>query len=211
MSLNDTRPHESLGQRIKQRRLELNMSLRDLSEKVGMSHTALNTIEKDKVENSRYIIEIADALGVTQQWLLTGSGMKEKQFFSFAPLITMEQAASFTSINDLDLDENTRWFPTVYDYKDQCFALVSEGTSMENPADPHHIPSGSYVIFNAANKNPDSGQLVLAKLDKLDEATFKKLVIEGTNRYLEPLNPRYPIITDDFTIIATAVSLIGML
>ncbi|MEG2269219.1 MAG: S24 family peptidase, partial [Acinetobacter sp.] len=39
-----------------------------------------------------------------------------------------------------------------------------------------------------------NGNLVVAKLTDANEATFKKLVIDGGSMYLKPLNPQYPLI-----------------
>jgi SOS-response transcriptional repressor LexA len=37
-----------------------------------------------------------------------------------------------------------------------------------------------------------NGKIVVARLDGTNEATVKKLVIDGHQKFLVPLNPRYP-------------------
>lgn len=55
----------SLGERIKSARVSAGMSLRELGEKVGLSHAAIAKYEKDEViPNSQVIIQFADALNV---------------------------------------------------------------------------------------------------------------------------------------------------
>ncbi|WP_280632777.1 LexA family transcriptional regulator, partial [Salmonella enterica] len=39
---------------------------------------------------------------------------------------------------------------------------------------------------------PRHGKIVIARLDGTNEATVKKLVIDGPQKFLVPLNPRYP-------------------
>ncbi len=52
------------------------------------------------------------------------------------------------------------------------------------------IPDGAIVIVD-----PDiearNGSIVVAKLEDNQEATLKRLVIDGPYRYLKPLNPIY--------------------
>jgi len=52
------------------------------------------------------------------------------------------------------------------------------------------VPEG-YLILVDPEAQPENGSLVVAKLDSAQEATFKKLVIDGPNKYLKPLNPNY--------------------
>ncbi|VUC85020.1 XRE family transcriptional regulator [Raoultella terrigena] len=39
---------------------------------------------------------------------------------------------------------------------------------------------------------PQHGKIVVARIDGTNEATVKKLVIDGSQKFLVPLNPRYP-------------------
>jgi len=91
------------------------------------------------------------------------------------------------------------------------FALRIIGQSMENPGGKKHIPDGSIVIFNARRTDPETGDLVLAKLLFGEETTFKKFVRDAGKVWLEPLNPRYPMITEQFQVIATAEEMVQIL
>ena len=48
------------------------------------------------------------------------------------------------------------------------------------------------IIIVAPNRNPQSGDFVVAILDHSSEATFKQFIIEDSCRWLKPLSPRYP-------------------
>ncbi len=48
------------------------------------------------------------------------------------------------------------------------------------------------IIFVDPSKDAENGSLVIAKLVDSQEATFKQLVMEGSRRFLKPLNPAWP-------------------
>lgn len=73
----------------------------------------------------------------------------------------------------------------------QAFSLRVDGDSMEP-----EFPNGC-IIFVEPQSQPLNGDYVVATLDETNQATFKQLVIDGSRRYLKPLNPRYPIIPAD--------------
>lgn len=41
------------------------------------------------------------------------------------------------------------------------------------------------------------GSYVVVRLDEEMEATFKQLILDGSRKYLKPINPRYPILEID--------------
>ena len=75
----------------------------------------------------------------------------------------------------------------------EAFGLVVRGESMTNPNGLPTIPEGSTVIVEPNYGTIDDlyGKIVVAILDGTAEATVKKLVWDGPNRYLMPLNPAF--------------------
>ncbi len=55
------------------------------------------------------------------------------------------------------------------------------------------IPEGTFVLFDTG-REAINGSLVIAKLSDSNEATFKKLVIDGAQKYLKGLNPQWPLV-----------------
>ena len=53
------------------------------------------------------------------------------------------------------------------------------------------FPEETLVLVDA-EREAQNGSLVVAKLTDVNEATFKKLVIDAGQRFLKPLNPQYP-------------------
>ena len=92
----------------------------------------------------------------------------------------------------------------------RAFAIEIEGDSMEAPAGVS-FPAGTIVVIDPARK-PKAGDFILV-CDGPESATLKRLVIDGTRRFLGTLNPRYPMMEwrDDFIILGTASGYHGRL
>jgi SOS-response transcriptional repressor LexA len=68
-----------------------------------------------------------------------------------------------------------------------AFALRVRGDSMEPK-----FQDGCIIIVDP-DKESYNGAFVVVRESDTDEATFKQLQIDGSRRYLKPVNPRYPI------------------
>lgn len=97
------------------------------------------------------------------------------------------EAVEAYTLKDIDL-----WLESDAHIQGDAFWLLVDGDSMTAPAGLS-IPEGTYVLFDTG-REPVNGSLVIAKLSDSNEATFKKLVIDGGVRYLKGLNPSWPMI-----------------
>lgn len=120
------------------------------------------------------------------------------------PIIGYTTAGAFTNVQELEPWQVEERVFSPLKQNGYRFALRVVGTSMENPAHPKNIPDGSVILFNAAKWEPETGDIILAKVRGADEITCKKFVRDADKIYLEPLNPRYPIIDKEFKVLATA-------
>jgi transcriptional regulator with XRE-family HTH domain len=61
----------TLGYRIRRARLHLDLTQKALADKVGISRTAMNQLEKGEIQNPRmhHLQAIAEALGVSMDYL----------------------------------------------------------------------------------------------------------------------------------------------
>lgn len=124
------------------------------------------------------------------------------------PLISSVQAGTWQEIEEYHPFETYQL--TNVKVSKHAFALRVVGDSMTNPHGSPSIPQGSIVIVDP-EISADSGKIVVAKLTDSQEATIKRLAVDGANRYLMPLNPMYDKITinGNCRIIGVAVQVIS--
>ncbi len=108
------------------------------------------------------------------------------------PVLSKVQAGAWAeacepySLKDIDL-----WLESDAHTQGEAFWLEVEGESMTAPAGLS-IPDGTFVLFDTG-REPMNGNLVIAKLTDDNEATFKKLIIDGNQQFLKALNPQWPM------------------
>jgi SOS-response transcriptional repressor LexA len=102
------------------------------------------------------------------------------------PLISWVRAGNWAeAIDNLAPGDAEEWIDTTVTVRQHTFALRVVGDSMEPD-----FPEGILLVVEP-DLDPQPGDYVIAKNG--EEATFKKLVKDGADWYLKPLNPRYPI------------------
>ncbi|BBQ85211.1 TPA: helix-turn-helix transcriptional regulator [Citrobacter freundii] len=70
---------ETISQRIKQKREELNLSQAQLAERAGMKQQSLQAIEAGTTKRPRFLFELASALHCDPKWLLYGEKPNHSQ------------------------------------------------------------------------------------------------------------------------------------
>lgn len=122
------------------------------------------------------------------------------------PLISWVSAGIWNeAIDPYSIKDIDKWSETTKEASCNSFWLKVKDDSMNSPVGLS-IPEGMLILVDP-DKEPSTGSLVIAKLAKDNEATFKKLVIDAGQAFLKPLNPRYPLITinDDCKIIGVVI------
>jgi SOS-response transcriptional repressor LexA len=103
------------------------------------------------------------------------------------PLISWVQAGAFTDAVDLlHPGEAYEWINSTVQPQEHTFALRVKGDSME-PL----FPPGIILIVEPGLEAHEGSYVIVKNCE--EEATFKQLVKDGSDWYLKPLNPRYPI------------------
>lgn len=126
------------------------------------------------------------------------------------PLISWVQAGNWGEIVDnFEPGDAEEWVNSTKEVTAASFALTVVGDSMVNPSGYKSISEGYRVIVDP-NERPENGDIVVARLEPDMEATLKRLVMDGPNRYLRPLNPDYKTIEIDenCTIVGVAVEVV---
>lgn len=186
---------------------DLGLSQEVLAERLGVSQSAVAQILSGKnALNLKRAVELATILGVEVQQF-SPSLAREAEDLSYAnarfaghykpgkkyPVLSSVQAGAWAeacepySLKDIDL-----WLESEAHMQGEGFWLKVEGDSMTAPVGMS-IPEGTFVLFDTG-REPVNGSLVIAKLDDSNEATFKKLVMDGGQKYLKGLNPQWPMV-----------------
>lgn len=214
-----------IGDRITQRMAELNLSEGELGRRSGVPQPTIHRIATNAVASPRQenVEKIAKALKVSSNWLWKGGSKKDSDNQSLdsnvepgpaikghVPLISWVQAGAWCEISDVrTLDDAEIWLPCAASHSAQTYALRVRGLSMFNQHERRSFRDGD-IIFVDPSKDAENGSLVIAKLTDSQEATFKQLVMEGSRRFLKPLNPAWPDpiiqLDDDATICGVVFS-----
>lgn len=192
-----------LHERIQQKLDEKNLKQADLARATGKSSAAVTKwLRGENIPKTEALKQIAKLLNVDDGWLLTGKGSPSKLDNNIdlsqkiplegrpIPVISWVAAGSLSSIEtvlrDTEIDE---WLPPNKDCGKSGYGLKVTGMSMS----PFFLPDDRiYVNPDVQTFDLQTGDLVIIACYGETEATFKKLIIEGDNKYLQPLNPNWP-------------------
>ncbi|CAI0836278.1 Uncharacterized HTH-type transcriptional regulator CBU_1416 [Serratia proteamaculans] len=201
----------AMNERIRMRRLQLDMTQLQLAKAVGVSRVSVTKWETGVTQpDGENLHVLARVLSCKPEWLLYGRGepqtlddtkLKTITATPFnVPVISSVQAGSWTdSYSSARISDVIRWCSTTVNVSDDAFGLDVRGESMTNPNGSPTIPEGSTVIVEPHYGSVEelSGKIVVAMINGSSEATIKKLVIDGPNKYLMPLNPNFKPIEID--------------
>ncbi|QEW34371.1 LexA family transcriptional regulator [Erwinia billingiae] len=195
-----------MSDRINLRMRSLKLKSKDLIAATGASKgTVSQWVNGGTEPSATYLSKLADVLGVSERWLIhgglieetKGNGLPGPDVRRRVPLISYVQAGSWREIMDNQFDDLSDWVETTANVSPFSFSLKVQGDSMFNPSGHGvSIPEGSLVIVDP-EVEPLSGRIVVARLNASNEATVKRLVVDGPNTYLMPLNPAYKPIPFD--------------
>lgn len=122
------------------------------------------------------------------------------------PVISYVQAGEWGEVEDHfapgDADE---WRPCPVNHGPHTYAVRVQGDSMTAPFGRTYPPGCMIFVDPDQKGGVGSGDRVIAKINGEPEVTFKVFVEEAGKRFLKPLNPQYPIITDEFRIIGKVI------
>ncbi|MGV0239947.1 LexA family protein [Klebsiella aerogenes] len=186
---------ETVGQRIKSLRKITKTSQKELGKFCGVSDVAVGYWEKDlNLPSGEALSKLAKFFNTSIDYILYGTEFEGRLITNMrkVPVLSWVQAGIFTETKPSEiLNDTDRWVETSLRISDNSFALEVKGDSMTNPNGLPTIPEGATVIVDP-EAEAMHGKIVVARVDGTNEATVKKLVIDGPQKFLVPLNPRYP-------------------
>jgi SOS-response transcriptional repressor LexA len=196
---NKTKPvrpeYLAVGQRIKACMESRNLDQSTVARALGIEPQSVQQWIQGQTNPRGYRIKALAALLEVEPWELLGTSTTESSTptkssrsstIDRIPRVSWVSAGHFREIAPSEHVEE--WDTPSEPMTSNSFSLRVEGDSMEP-----EFPNGC-VIFVDPQTQPLNGDYVVVTLDDTHHATFKQLVLDGAQRYLKPLNPRYPII-----------------
>ncbi|XEI34702.1 helix-turn-helix domain-containing protein [Aeromonas veronii] len=207
----------TINDRILSRRKLLKLSQLELANRIGITRVSVGKWESGLNQpKGRYLNDLAAALGVTVDWLLTGkeesaTGVMESSFPGYrnvepatipqggrVPILSYVQAGNWREICEQasGFDGNVEYVTASVDIGPCGFGLWLRGNSMAP-----QFNEGDLVIVDP-DEQPRPGDFVVAK-NGSNEATFKKYRPRGIDEHgqevfeLVPLNDDYPPMYSD--------------
>ncbi len=108
------------------------------------------------------------------------------------PLISWVRAGQWSDVSDpYAAGDAEDWKACPVRHGDRSYALKVKGFSMSNPGGKPSFEEGD-IIFVDPDREPAHRSLVIVRLDDQNEATFKRLIVDGDSKFLEALNPSWP-------------------
>ncbi|WP_241509672.1 LexA family protein [Pseudomonas ovata] len=220
-------PQETLKDRVFKTREARGLSQQQLADKAGVSQVTIQHLESGRNATSKKMVEIAQALGVSAEWLMTGRDRaahrsdaepsnirmtsQPDRYYRYPVISWVSAGAWAEAVEPYAPGFSDRYELSDYEAKGPAFWLEVKGDSMTAPTGIS-VPEGQMILVDTeADVKP--GKLVIAKLANSNQATFKKLVDDGGVRYLKPLNTAYPMVAceEDCRIIGVAVRTMSIL
>ena len=188
--------------RLQQKLNEKGLKPADLARAADVSGVAAGKwVHGESQPKAQKLKMIARFLGVSDDWLLTGKEASKldnnvdlSQKISIkgrpVPVISWVQAGAWTGVDSIPVGTQfEEWLPPNPDSGKNGYGLIVVGSSMK----PDFKPSDRiYVNPDIQTFDLQTDDLVIVSCSGESEVTFKKLIVEGDNKYLQPLNPNWP-------------------
>lgn len=186
----------SVGSRIKALRRG-RFTQKQLALKVGVSSVTIGVWERNiHPPKGPNLAKLASTLNTSIDHIVNNVPTTHKprhHNYMQLPLISWTTAATWQPGDAMKIGAALGWRSTTATISEDGFVLEVLDDSMMNLVSSPCIPTGSY-IFVEPNRHPPANSIVVARLENQPTAILKKLIIDGPNRYLKPLNPEYKAI-----------------
>lgn len=181
---------KEIGQRIEQRRKELNLTLSEVANSIGVAESTVQRYEKGRIANIKLpVIEaIANSLEVNPAWLVyktdDPSPVSNKAYLKIPVLGSIPAGIPMEAVEDIiDWEEIPE---SMCSGEKEYFGLRVKGDSMY----PEYLDGDTVIV----RKTPccDSGDVCVVYVNGYD-ATLKRIKLNDDGSItLQPRNPEYP-------------------
>jgi repressor LexA len=175
-----------LGQRIKEKRIEQDMSQEQLAQKVGYkSRSSINKIELGKSDISQTMIKmIATALNTTPSYIMGWESDMPSNILPLPQTRPVPMLGTIACGEPILAEQNIEAYVNVNADIPADFALKCKGDSMINA----RIFDGD-IVYIRRQADVDDGEIAAVLIDT--EATLKRVHKYPNKLVLSPCNPMY--------------------
>jgi transcriptional regulator with XRE-family HTH domain len=216
MEKSDDEKSNSVGSRLRAARLLLGLSQKQVAEKAGLSQVSIQHLESGRNENSRHLVNVAQAVGVRPEWLLTGVNPMVSGPIAVARpaspglhVVIEPLTATFSSEDE---SEVTPGLPFSYEWLDRQ-GLDPANLRVVWAEDNSNFPTvsrGDSLLIDRTQVEPRNGQMY-AILTPSDDVVVRRLIHDFHGGWsLVPDNrgnPRFP----DFQLSDDALKTLNIL
>lgn len=200
------RSMNTTGKRIAIAREEKGWNQSEFARRLGVKPQSVQAWESGKnTPRPQKMTVISELLGRTVGYLMgdieasengnVSPAIQPSRYYRYPVLSEVAAGEWAEAIQPYEPGAEDHFENTDYQAKGPAFWLEVTGDSMTSPTSPS-IPEGAFVLVDTGIE-PKPGDLVVAKLETDDKATFKRLVSDAGQLYLKPLNPAYRMIPID--------------
>lgn len=174
------------GDRIKQLRIQNNLTLEELGKRVGVGKSTVRKWETGAIANMRRdkIAKLADALGTTVMDIMGIDDFPIENVFPFSSFSSVPLLGTIACGEPILAEENLEGEVDLPEHIHADFALRCKGDSMINA----RIFDGD-IIYIRQQPIVEDGQIAAVLIG--DEATLKRVHLFPDHVVLEPENPQY--------------------
>lgn len=188
----------ALGKNVKKRREALGLTQEELADAIGKSQSVISSLEGRDSRSSSHIYAIAKALRTTADELMDGT-FKDSDLETVAPgpdikglvpLIDWVAAGGWAEGSDLfEVGDAEKWMACPVSHGHRTFVLRVSGPSMDDGT-PDGYPDGHLIYVDPDRAYKHNDDVIVKNGD--GRTTFKRLVCQGNDCWLKPLNEDWP-------------------
>lgn len=186
-----------LGSRVKQLRKTQGWSQLELSKRTAISRGRIAQLETNPTAEVKgeTLMSLARAFSCTTEELLSSGALGNMPGLKLQPIMRKAPILNWQDLPDILkgklMLESESWVGCPHNISDRAFALEVQNDVMTSNTGRSY-PTGT-LIFVDQDRNPKTGDKVIAIDRETKESVFREYVIDGGIRYLKALNTAYPI------------------
>lgn len=202
--------------RLKMARKAKKLSQTRLAELLNVSQAAIQSLESGRVKSTTFLVELAEKLDVTPEWLVDGEQTGNILHLNYPtgniakslPFLRIEEAQQWIANGILPTNVGTIQMLSNIQVSKKSFCIEIEGDAMVSTTEPSKSLFPGFIAIVDPERQINSGDIVFAELNQKD-LKIRQYMRDGNEIILKSHNNSYSIIPVDLNtkIIGVIVSI----